>query len=112
MRVMLGVELKKTEKLPMATKVDAIQKGIVLRIEEDGAYFIDDVQVGEQQLASGLVEAKARHQADLPEGQSPNLLVQGDNQMDYEALSPVMRAGAAAGLHQFKFAVIEQSGKN
>ncbi len=102
------IELKKANQLPQATAMDTVQKGIVLRIE-DKAFFVDDVQVSEAALAQKLEEAKAKFEAGLLNGQKANLIVQADKKMDFEAVSPILRAGATAGIHQFKFAVVEKT---
>ncbi|MCM2281796.1 MAG: biopolymer transporter ExbD [Bdellovibrionaceae bacterium] len=102
----IELELKKTEKLPMATAVDGIEKSIVLRIEGD-RYFIDDEPVGERELAKALIAAKDKFESGLLNKAKAALLVQADREMDFVALSPVLHAGSAAGLSQFKFAAIE-----
>ncbi len=105
----IEIELKKTEKLPQATAVDGLERGIVLRIEGD-RYFIDDRPVPERGLSKALAEAKESFESGLLNNAKAGLLVQADRDMDFEALSPVLRAGSEAGLSQFKFAAI-QSGK-
>ena len=101
------MELKKVNQLPQAMAMDMVQKGIVLRIEE-GKFFVDDVQTNESNLAQKLEEAKAKFEAGLLNDQKANLIVQADKKMDFEEVSPILRAGATAGIHQFKFAVVEK----
>ncbi len=102
------VELKKINQLPHATAMDTVTKGIVLRIE-DNKYFVDEVQVSEATLAQKLEEAKTKFEAGTINGLKASVIVQADKKLDYEAVSPILRAGAAAGLNQFKFAVVEKS---
>lgn len=102
----IEAELKKTEKLPMASAIDSIEKSIILRIE-GGAYFIDEQPVRENELAKALIAAKEKFEAGLLNNAKAGLLVQADKTMDFDSLSPVLRAGSEAGLSQFKFAAIE-----
>lgn len=104
----IEIELKKTEKLPQASAVDGLEKSIVLRIEGD-KYFIDDQPVAESQLSKKLIAMKKTFEAGLLNKAKAGLIVQADREMDFEALSPVLRAGSAAGLSQFKFAAIQNS---
>lgn len=103
----IEVQLKKTEKLPQASAVDGLEKSIVLRIEGD-KYFIEDQPVAESGLSKALVEAKQKFESGLMNSAKAGLIVQADRDMDFEALSPVLRAGSDAGLSQFKFAAIEK----
>jgi biopolymer transport protein ExbD len=102
-----AMELKKANRLPMAAHVDSISKGVVIRIE-DGAYLLDEQPVDPGQLGTRLFEAKKRA-AEEGDKSDINLIVQADRKMDFEELSPILRAGAEAGIHQFKFAVLEKN---
>ncbi len=104
----IEIELKKTEKLPQATAVDGLERSIVLRIEGD-KYFIDDEPVTESALGRALVGAKEKFESGLLGNAKAGLIVQADREMDFEALSPVLRAGSEAGLSQFKFAAIQSA---
>lgn len=105
------LELKKINEMPQAQMMDAPSKGIILRLEANGNFFIDDEKVSASNLAKKLTEAKAKYESGLLSGAKASLIVQADKKMDFEKLSPILRAGAEAGLHQFKFAVMEKASR-
>lgn len=76
------------------------EKTSIVRIEK-GRYFVDEEQVAANQLGRKLYELKkASGKEDLP------LLVQGDREMNYADLDPILKAGAEAGIQKLKFAVV------
>lgn len=76
------------------------EKSSIVRIEK-GRYFIDDQQVSASSLGAKLYEIKkASGKEDFP------LMVQGDREMDYADLDPLLKAGAEAGIQKLKFAVV------
>lgn len=103
------LDLKKVNEIPQAQMMDAPSKGIILRLEADGGFFIDDEQVSEKQLAAKLEEAKTKFESGLLNGDKASLIVQADKKMDFEKVSPILRAGAEAGLNKFRFAVMEKT---
>lgn len=102
------MEVKKANQLPQAQAMDTVTKGIILRIE-DNKYFIDEAQVSEARLAQTLEAAKAKFETGRVDGLKASVIVQADKKLDFEAVSPILRAGSAAGLNQFRFAVVEKS---
>ena len=102
------VQLKKVQQLPQATAMDIVNKGIVLRIE-DKKFFVDDEEVSAQSLAAKLEQAKMKFEAAQADGKKAALIVQADKKVDFEEVSPILRAGAVAGINQFKFAAVEKT---
>jgi len=102
------MEVKKAQVLPQASAMDMVTKGIILRIE-DNKYFVEDKPVNEANLAQTLENAKAKFETGRVDGLKASVIVQADRAMDYEKFSPILRAGSAAGLNQFRFAVVEKT---
>lgn len=74
----------------------------IVRIQA-GKYFIDDQQVDASQLGLKLYELKKQSgKTEFP------ILVQGDREMDYAELDPILKAGSEAGIQKLKFAVVPQ----
>ena len=98
------LRVAKDLEIPAAAQSVTLAPGTVISVSQ-GHYFINDKEVGAEELASKLVELHARLKKDIPE--KDDLVIQADKRVDYAALSPVILAGSQAGFHQFKFAVLQ-----
>jgi biopolymer transport protein ExbD len=97
------IELNKAEKLPTASKAEALHNGTLVRVE-GSRYFIGDQQVDQTQLAQLLQSKKAG----LGVGEdSESLIIQADKAADFAMVAPIVRAGSVTGFHKFKFAVLQ-----
>lgn len=95
------LELNKSEKLPLASKAEALHEGTLVRVEGN-RYFIGDQAVEQVELAAKLQAQKAR----LGQGEkSEAIIIQADRASDFASLTPIIRAGSVSGFHKFKFAV-------
>lgn len=90
--------------LPQATESQLIQSGVVVRIEGEGRFLVENEPVALSDLAGKL---KALNQS-VETAKKEGIVVVADRNMDYEALSPVIMAGSQAGFTKFKFAVIRK----
>jgi biopolymer transport protein ExbD len=101
------LELNKSEKLPTASKAEALHEGTLVRLEGN-RYFIGDKSreeaVEEVELAAKLQARKAQ----LGQGEaSDSIIIQADRLSDFSSLTPIIRAGSVSGFHKFKFAVLQ-----
>lgn len=98
-----GTEVKVSDKilLPAAESGLSLEKETpVVRIEK-GLYFVNDEQVPATRLGEKLNEVRKALGSE-----SPEILIQADQKMDYADLDPLLRAGSAAGIQKLKFAVV------
>jgi biopolymer transport protein ExbD len=103
-----NVNLSNKITLPNATQSQILNMGTVVKIE-DNRFFIDDKEVRFENLLAKLIEAKTSKKSETEDVQN-SLIIQADRQLDFNVLSPVIRAGGSAGFNQYKFAVMPQSG--
>ena len=101
------LELQRADRLPMASKIEALHEGTLVRVER-GQYFIGTLPVSQHQLAAQLQAIKARL-GDSADNSS--LIIQADRTSDFSALVPVIRAGSITGFNKFKFAVLQAEGQ-
>jgi biopolymer transport protein ExbD len=83
--------------LPAALKTEALQSGLVIRIEKN-EMFLEDKKISKDEIAKVLLAAKT------PENSS--LIIQADRRSDYENIGMVLRAGGQAGYEKYVFAVL------
>ena len=72
---------------------------------ENGIYNVDDKPNNINSLVKALIDAKTAKK-DQPSEIQESLIILADRQMDFNVLSPVIRAGGQAGYSSFKFAVM------
>ena len=90
--------------LPTVTQSELMTMGTVIRI--DGAkFYIDEKEIAQDQIASTLVQMKQDKKDQTDEIQH-SLIIQADRSLDFQTLSPIIRAGGQAGFNQYKFAVL------
>lgn len=104
-----NVNLSNKITLPRATQSQILEMGTVVKIE-DNKFFIDDKEVRFQNLLAKLIEVKSSKKNETESVQN-SLIIQADRELDFNTLSPVIRAGGSAGFNQYKFAVMPQSEK-
>lgn len=88
--------------LPMADHSQTVEKMLPILKIEKGQYFLNDRPVAQRDLGNQLAELKK--QADAATG--AELLIQADQEMNYEDLDPLLRASSEAGIAKMKFAVV------
>lgn len=99
------VELKAMNGLPIASRTDALKKGVILAIE-DGRYRIGDEIIAPRDLSRRLADEKAKLEA----GQivkKADLIIQAARAMNYDDLSPILVAASEASFQSYKLAVVE-----
>ncbi len=83
--------------LPVALQSDALDQGLVVRIEQD-RFFLDNKNISKADLAKALLAAKT--------SPGSSLIIQADRQAEYENIALVLRAGGQAGYEKYLFAVM------
>ena len=86
--------------LPVALKTDALEAGLVVRIEQN-KFFLDDKGIDKNDLAKAVLTAK---KSDIT-----SMIIQADRNADYENIALVLRAGGQAGYEKYIFAVMPGS---
>ncbi len=90
--------------LPQTQESQFIQEGIVVRIENDGRFSVEEKPVAIGELSSRLKALNDGAETARKDG----LIIVADRDLDYESLSPVILAGSSAGFTKFKFAVVRK----
>lgn len=90
--------------LPRATQAEIMTMGTVVKIEGN-KYFVDDKQIRFDDLVTQLIEARKSKEKDSDDVKN-SLIIQADRQLDFDVLSPVIKAGGSAGFNQYKFATL------
>lgn len=87
--------------LPTASYSVSIDKEIPTLTIQKGTYRLNDVVVSVKALTQKLTELKATLPKDASE-----LLVQADQEMKFQDLDPLLKAGSLSGFEKMKFAVV------
>ena len=95
--------------LPRATQTEIMTMGTVVKIEGN-KYFVDDKEIRFDDLVAKLIEAKKSKENETDDVKI-SLIIQADRQLDFDILSPVIKAGGSAGFNQYKFAAIPSGNK-
>ena len=93
----------------MERQTEIMTMGTVVKIEGN-KIFVDDKVASMETLIGKLIEARKQKENDTDDIKN-SLIIQADRQLDFEALSPVIRAGGSAGFNQYKFAAMPQTKK-
>jgi biopolymer transport protein ExbD len=83
--------------LPAAVKTEALDQGLIVRIEKNDV-FLEDQKIKTEDIAKALLDAKK------PDNTS--LIIQADRRSDYEKIGMILRAGGQAGYEKYVFAVL------
>lgn len=87
--------------LPMADHAMSVDKEIpVLRVQKK-EFYINEQKVASSQLSQKLAELKKNSK-----DKNVEVMVQADQNMSFEELDPLIKAGSLAGIEKFRFAVI------
>ncbi len=87
--------------LPLADhSIGIIEETPILKIEK-GVYYLDDKIVRKNELSEKLSELKKSSVQ-----KTAALMIQADQEMNYEELDPLLRASSEAGIEKMKFAVV------
>ena len=95
--------------LPQATQTEILTMGTVVKIEGN-KFYIDEKEVRFESLVSELINARKQKEKESDDVKN-SLIIQADRQLDFDILSPVIRAGGSAGFNQYKFAAMPQTTK-
>lgn len=104
-----NINLSNKISLPTATQTEMMTMGTVVKIEGN-KLFVDDKEVTMNTLIGKLIEARKEKEKETDDVKN-SLIIQADRQLDFELLSPVIRAGGSAGFNQYKFAAMPQINK-
>lgn len=103
------VELSDGNRLPIASDVESLNKGVILKIQ-DGTYKIGDTLATLETMGAILAAEKRKMSAELGRENVP-LIIQADKEVAYQTLSPVLRASSEQGFHQYSLAVLDESAR-
>lgn len=90
--------------LPRATQTEMMTMGTVVKIEGN-KFFVDEKEVQFENLVAQLISARKEKEKETDDVKN-SLIIQADRQLDFDMLSPVIRAGGSAGFNQYKFAAM------
>ncbi len=76
-------------------------------IFKNNSFMIDDRQVSDQSLVSELKNLVSRNTS-LFKGKDTAIIVQADENVDFEKLQPILVASSYAGIKNVKFAVLQK----
>lgn len=99
------VELKAMNGLPIASRTDALKRGVILAIE-NGRYKLGDEVIAPRDLSRRLADEKKK----MEDGQivkKAELIIQAARGMNYDDLSPILVAASEASFQSYKLAVVE-----
>jgi biopolymer transport protein ExbD len=88
-------------KLPMAEHAVGLDKETPILKIEKGVYYVND-----QVIATSALRNKLTEMRNASANKELELLVQADQEMDYQELDPLLKAGSESGLTKMKFAVV------
>ena len=96
-----GLEINMPSKiqLPTAEAGQSIEKETSIVRVENGRYFLNDEAVSIAELGPRLAKLKAG-------SEEMEIMIQGDQKMNYVDLDPILKAGSSAGIQKLKFAVM------
>jgi biopolymer transport protein ExbD len=100
------IEVKEGLQLPKASFSQVIDQSPMV-IFKNGKFLINDQVVPEAQLQKALLDLKNKNLSFFSADQSA-IVVQADENIDFEDLQPIVVASAHAGIKQVKFAVLQQ----
>ena len=95
----LEVNLPSKIQLPTAEAGQSIEKETSIVRVENGHYFINEQPVTISELGPRLAQLKTQ-------SEEMEIMIQGDQKMNYVDLDPILKAGSAAGIQKLKFAVM------
>lgn len=99
------VELKAMNGLPIASRTDALKRGVILAIE-NGRYKLGDEVIAPRDLSRRLADEKRKMEAGTTLKKA-ELIIQAGRAMNYDDLSPILVAASEASFQSYKLAVVE-----
>lgn len=98
-----GIESKIPSKLslPIAEHSVSIDKEMTTITIQKGVYRLNDEVISVKSLGQKLTEIKGKSKE-----KNLELLVQADQEMKYQDLDPLLKAGSLSGFEKIKFAVV------
>ncbi|MCB0365758.1 MAG: biopolymer transporter ExbD [Bdellovibrionaceae bacterium] len=101
-----ALDINKEMKLPLASESEVLQAGLVVKIENN-RYFLNEQEVGIGTLGDALEKAQQELEAQGDE-RSGKVIIQGDENLTYDSLNPVITACAQTQIKKIKFAVFPE----
>ena len=92
------LDVSKTLNLPVANNTQVLDSAVVVRVV-DNKYIINEQDYKQEQLAEALLE---QNSDPLKKGK---LIIQANQDVEFDVLNPIFVAGAHAGFNNIKFAV-------
>ena len=102
------MKLENEIQLPMATKSDVLDAGVVVSVSKAG-YRIGEELVAEAKIFETLKLTQETVAAD-DEERSQRLIIQADKSAAFEKINPLVMAGTQTGFTTIKFAVLPDEG--
>lgn len=100
------MDIKEGLQLPKATHSQVIDQSPLV-VYKNGKFLIDDKMVDEKFLTQALIELKNKNEGFFKDNQN-SIVVQADENINFEDLQPIVISSAHAGIKQVKFAVLQQ----
>lgn len=101
-----SIDLQDNMKLPQTLRMNDIDNSPVIVFKQN-SFFIDNNQVSNESLKDQLVLLASKTKA-LLNGKDSAIVVQADENVDFDKLQPLLVASAHAGIKQVKFAVLQK----
>jgi biopolymer transport protein ExbD len=100
------IAMTKGQELPKAAQTAMLERNPVVKVDE-GKLFLEDKEVGANELTTALLEVRKKFQDAHPNEEFPGALtLQADRRVKYEVLNNVVLASSQAGFSDIKFAVV------
>jgi biopolymer transport protein ExbD len=100
------IDLKDGIELPQASFSQQLDASPVVVFKDD-QFYIDDQVIPQNQLQARLTQLREKIQG-LLKTDDPAIIVQADQNIDFDKMQPIMVASAYAGIKQVKFAVLQK----
>ena len=97
------LDVSKTLDLPKADQTQALDASVVIRVDKQ-QYIINEQTINRDQLVETLIEANK------DSSKKGKLIIQADQNVEFDILNPIFAAGAHAGFENIKFAVWPNEG--
>lgn len=101
-----ALNINKEMKLPLASESEVLQAGLVVKIENN-RYYLNEQEVGISTLGDALERAQ-KDLEDRGDERSGKVIIQGDENLTFESLNPVITACSQTQIKKIKFAVFPE----
>lgn len=94
-------------KLPQATFSKELELAPTVSFK-NGYFIIDNQKVSENALATHLKQLVAKNSSTTSKNKDVSIIVQADENVDFDKLQPLLIASSYAGIKNVKFAVLQK----